>query len=94
MVCGDKIPNHFARADALVKLEISGLALRDDPRGDRWLFGEQIRAQSDKIDRVKTSRTAFQIRDDGLIDRLANDIVRFKRAATVQSNAKGCRTRS
>jgi hypothetical protein len=36
----------------------------------------------------------FQSRDDGLIGQLVNDIVRFKRAATGQSNAKGCRTRS
>ena len=36
----------------------------------------------------------FQIRDHGLIGQLVNDIVGFKRAATGQSNAKGCRTRS
>ena len=35
----------------------------------------------------------FQIRDHGLIGQLVNDIVGFKRAATGQSNAKGCRTR-
>jgi hypothetical protein len=35
----------------------------------------------------------FQIRDHGLIGQLVSDIVGFKRAATGQSNAKGCRTR-
>jgi hypothetical protein len=34
------------------------------------------------------------IRDHGLISQLVNDILGFKRAATGQSNAKGCRTRS
>ena len=34
------------------------------------------------------------IRDHGLISQLINDILDFKRAATGQSNAKGCRTRS
>jgi hypothetical protein len=31
----------------------------------------------------------FQIRDDELIGQLVNDIMRFKRAATGESNAKG-----
>lgn len=29
-------------ADALAKLEISGLSLADNARADRWLFGEPL----------------------------------------------------
>jgi hypothetical protein len=42
VVYGEKIANHLQRARALVKLEISGLALADDSRADRWLFGEPM----------------------------------------------------
>ena len=34
------------RAHALAKLGISGLALEDDARDDRWLFGEPVRSVS------------------------------------------------
>ena len=42
VVYGEKIANHLGRAQALVKLGISGLALADDARADRWLFGEPL----------------------------------------------------
>jgi hypothetical protein len=43
VVYGDKIADHLQRAHALAKLGISGLALVDDARKDRWLFGEPLR---------------------------------------------------
>jgi len=40
VVYGERIGTHLQRAHALTKLGISGLALADDAREDRWLFGE------------------------------------------------------
>jgi hypothetical protein len=40
VVYGAEIANHLERARALAKLGISGLALSDGARADRWLFGE------------------------------------------------------
>jgi hypothetical protein len=42
VVYGEKVVNHLQRTHALAKLGISGLALADDAREDRWLFGEPI----------------------------------------------------
>jgi hypothetical protein len=41
VVYGETIAKHLERSHALAKLGVSGLALTDDRRGDRWLFGEQ-----------------------------------------------------
>jgi hypothetical protein len=43
VVYGEKIADHLKRAQALAKFGISGLALADDPREDRWLFSESLR---------------------------------------------------
>lgn len=42
VVYGDKIAEHLRRAHALTRLSIAGLALADDARDDRWLFGDQL----------------------------------------------------
>lgn len=42
VVYGEKITNHLRRAQVLAKLGISGLALADHARTDRWLFGEPL----------------------------------------------------
>jgi hypothetical protein len=50
VVYGEKIANHLGRAQALVKLGISGLALADVARADRWLFGEYLGFDSHGLD--------------------------------------------
>jgi hypothetical protein len=45
VVYGPKIAAHLQRARALAKLGISGVAIADDVRNDRWLFGEPLHAQ-------------------------------------------------
>ncbi len=42
VVHGDRIARHLQRAHALVKLDVAGLALADDARDDRWLFGKPL----------------------------------------------------
>jgi len=42
VVYGDTIADHLQRARVLAALGISGLALADDERADRWLFGEPV----------------------------------------------------
>ena len=50
VVYGDKIAAHLQCARALAKLGISGVAIADDVRNDRWLLGEPLHAgdQPDK----------------------------------------------
>jgi hypothetical protein len=45
VVCGPKIADHLKRARAITKLGISGVAITDDARNDRWLFGEPLHAE-------------------------------------------------
>jgi hypothetical protein len=45
VVYGDQIADHLQRARALAKLGVSGLALGDNAREDRWLFGEPLRVR-------------------------------------------------
>jgi hypothetical protein len=42
VVYDDRIADHLKRAHALAKLGISGLALANDARDDRWLFGQRL----------------------------------------------------
>jgi hypothetical protein len=39
VVYGDKIATHLLRANALAKLDIAGLHLKEHLDADRWLFG-------------------------------------------------------
>ena len=42
VVFGEKIADHLGRANILAKIGISGLALTDHKREDRWLFGHSL----------------------------------------------------
>ena len=44
VVYGDRIADHLRRASALAKLGVSGVAIKDDPREDRCLFGSLLQA--------------------------------------------------
>ncbi|MCG3183272.1 MAG: hypothetical protein ICCCNLDF_01358 [Planctomycetes bacterium] len=38
---GDAIATHLRKASALTKLEVSAVALADDPKADQWVFGSK-----------------------------------------------------
>jgi hypothetical protein len=76
-------------ADCAIDLVIRVERAHEVSDAHRWLAVERAIAPP-----KQEPPREFQICDDGLIGQLANDIVRFKRAAIGQSTAKGCHTRS
>jgi hypothetical protein len=55
VVYGDKIAKHLVRVKALERLDIAALHLADDKASDRWLFGERVAVE---LDRLKANRVA------------------------------------